>query len=273
MTLLDEIWLHFDDSVRTTLRNPIWLVFGLFQPLLWLVLFAPLLVNLDGPQMFASVDALAILASGLMVLLALYGSVCVGFGLLPEVRAGGLDRPSVTPAHRTALVLGRTLRDLVVLLGLSILLLGIAWTIDLGASAASVHTALGVVLLIGMLLALCSYALALVLTNEDGLAATLNLVTLPLVLLSSVMLPLMLAPGSIRAAADLNPFFYAVDAVNALVDDETIVAAAGRGLVVAGALALLATGWTAHAIYRAAAQRRHEPPGREGHKRFLEQGR
>jgi ABC-2 type transport system permease protein len=252
MTLLHETWLDFDTNMRTTLRNPSWLTFGLFQPVLWLVLFAPVLDNL-GATALPSGDALAIFASGMLVLLALYGSVFIGFGLLPETRAGVMERLNVTVAHRSALVLGRVLRDLAVLLVQSTLLLGIAWLVGLRASAADVLVAMGLVLAIGLLLASGANALALLLKNDNRLATTLNFVTLPLVLLSGIMLPLVLAPGWIQAAAGLNPFVYAIDAACALIDLGFMVTAVFRGIVVGGALALLALGWAVRSFRRVAA--------------------
>src|SRR5262245_61339033 len=115
MTVLHETWLHFDTSARTTLRNPIWLVFSLFQPVLWLVLFAPLLDNLSMTAL-PSADLVAIVTPAMLVLLAMNGSLLIGFGLIPELRAGVLERISLSTAHRSATVLGRALRDVFVLL-------------------------------------------------------------------------------------------------------------------------------------------------------------
>src|SRR5262249_57679462 len=64
------------------------------------------------------------------------------------------------------------------------------------------------------------YALALWLRSEDALAPLLNTVTLPLLLLSGVLLPLSLAPGWLRAIAAVNPLSYAVDAARALFNEQ-----------------------------------------------------
>ena len=248
MTLLHETRLHFVSSIRTTLQNPIWLVFGLFQPVLWLVLLAPLLDTFSAA--LPSGDALALVAPGLLVLLAMNVSLFVGFGLLPEVRAGVFERLSVTTAHRAPLVLGRVLRDFAVLLVQAALLLGVVRLVGPRASATDMLVAMGLVLATGLLLASCANALAVLMQNETGLAATLSFVTLPLVLLSGTMLPLILAPGWIQAAADLNPFVYAIDAAAALIDRGLIVTAALRGVVVTGALALLALGWAVRSLCR-----------------------
>ncbi len=43
MKMLRDTWLIFQRSVGITLHNPAWILIGAFQPLLFLVLFGPLL--------------------------------------------------------------------------------------------------------------------------------------------------------------------------------------------------------------------------------------
>ncbi len=43
-----DVRLVFGRALLLTLRNPVWLIMGLAQPLLYLVFFGPLLKNLTG---------------------------------------------------------------------------------------------------------------------------------------------------------------------------------------------------------------------------------
>ena len=43
MRLIHDTWLIFERSMWLTLRNPVWVFIGLMQPILYLVLFGPLL--------------------------------------------------------------------------------------------------------------------------------------------------------------------------------------------------------------------------------------
>ena len=45
--MLTETWVVFPRQMRILLRNPVWVFFGLTQPILYLVLFGPLLKNVD----------------------------------------------------------------------------------------------------------------------------------------------------------------------------------------------------------------------------------
>ena len=53
---------------------------------------------------------------GLLVLQALFGTAFVGFSLIDDIRSGVIERFLVTPVKRPAILLGRVLRDAVVLI-------------------------------------------------------------------------------------------------------------------------------------------------------------
>ena len=42
MKVLRDTWLMYRRSLILTLRQPVWVAMGLFQPILYLLLFAPL---------------------------------------------------------------------------------------------------------------------------------------------------------------------------------------------------------------------------------------
>lgn len=253
MTLLRDTWLLFSYRLRTTLRNPIWVLMGLFQPVVWMLLFAPLLDRIAAGPGFPTGGALAVFTPGILVMLALYSSLFVGFGLVAELRAGVLERLAVTPASRLALVLGRVFCDVVVLVMQSVLLLSAAWLLGLRADPLGVAVALGLVALIGLLMASCSYALALRLRDENALAAMLNFFTLPLLLLSGILLPLTLAPEWMQVVAVVNPFFHAVEAARALFRGALNDASVARGFLSVVLLAALGLGWAARSFRRVAA--------------------
>src|SRR5512142_3323767 len=107
----------FRRAMRLSLRNPVWVIIGLFQPLLYLALFGPLLQRLTRLPGFPHGSSWRVLVPGLLVQLGIFGAAFVGFGLIEEMRSGVIERMRVTPASRTALLAGRVLRDVVVLLG------------------------------------------------------------------------------------------------------------------------------------------------------------
>jgi ABC-2 type transport system permease protein len=251
--LTTDTYLLFLRTITATFRNPIWVLLGLFQPICWLVLFAPLLRGVASVRGFPPGGALNVFTPGMLIMLGMYSTAFVGFGLVPELRSGLIERFQVTPVSRSALLLGRALRDILVLLTQSVLLVVIALPLGLRADPAGVAVGLVLVLLMGVLMSSLSYRLALGLRDEDALAQTLQFFTLPLVLLSGVTLPLTLAPGWIRRVAELNPLAYAVDAMRALFAGHFHDPSVIPGFAIVGGLAFLSLWWTIAAFRRAAA--------------------
>lgn len=216
MNLMYDTALVFHRSLQRTLRNPVWIVFGMFQPLCFLLLFAPLLEKLTSNPAFGSDNSLTVFTPGLLVMIALYGTSFVGFGLIDDIRSGVIERFRVTPINRTALLLGRVLRDVFILFFQSTFLILLAWLLGLRAPIAGVLLSYGLVLLIGFTMSTISYSAAMILKNEDALAPAINFFLLPLQLLAGIMLPLTLAPMWLQKVALFNPFAHAVSGSRAL---------------------------------------------------------
>ncbi|MGH3897732.1 MAG: ABC transporter permease, partial [Pseudonocardiaceae bacterium] len=110
-----ETWLIFRRAMLQSLRNPAWVLISLGQPVLYLALFVPLLRSLVGAPGFPPGDEWQVMVPALLVQLALFGTAFVGFTLIAEYRSGVIERMRVTPVSRAALLLGRSLCDVVVL--------------------------------------------------------------------------------------------------------------------------------------------------------------
>ncbi len=216
MRTLTETNLIFRRAMRLSLRNPIWVILGLIQPILYLVMFGPLLENMTRVQGWPGGDAWSVFVPGLLVQLGIFGAAFVGFGLLHEMRAGVVERMRVTPASRLALLLGRVLRDVVVLFVQGLILVGCALLFGLDAPVGGLVVGLVVVALLGAAFSSASYAAALILKSEDALAPLANGLAVPLLLLSGILLPMSLAPGWLETVSDINPLKHVVDGVRAL---------------------------------------------------------
>jgi len=214
MQTLRETWLIFRRSLVLTLRQPVWLLMGIFQPILYLVLFGPLLEGAV-TEAGAGVNAFDWFVPGMLVMVAVFGAAFVGFGLIAELRYGVVERMRVTPMSRVAMLLGRSLRDAVLLLMQATIMIVIAIPFGITIDPLGIAVTLALVGLIGLAMAPLSYSAALALKSEDAFAPLVQFVALPLLLLSGIFLPLQLAPGWLQTLADLNPVTSAVDAVRA----------------------------------------------------------
>jgi ABC-2 type transport system permease protein len=239
MRIFHDTWLVFRRSLGLTIRQPAWLVAGVVQPFVYLLLFGPLLQSVSKMPGFPAGGAFNVFVPGLLVMTALFGSTFVGFGFIDEMRHGVVERMRVTPMSRTAAVLGRSLRDIVVFMFQGLVLVVVAIPFGLTIDPLGLVVAFGLLALIGLVLGPVSYAMALVIRSEDALAPLTQAIALPLLLLSGIMLPMSLAPGWLQSIAALNPLYHATLAIRALFNADFTSPDVVTGLVTTGAFALL----------------------------------
>jgi len=219
MSFIHDTWFIFRRQVRLVLRNPAFLTIGLLQPILYLVLFGPLLANLPagslsgGSGTGGTADAYRFFVPGLLIQLALFGSTFVGFAIISDWRSGVIERYRVTPVSRVAILAGRVLRDVTMLIIQSIVLILAGLAFGLRAPLPAVLMGFVYIMLVAIGLASVSYAVALLLKSEDAFAPLINSIIVPLVLLSGIMLPLNLGPGWLQGIARISPFRYIIDAM------------------------------------------------------------
>jgi ABC-2 type transport system permease protein len=236
--MLRDAMITFRYQMRLLLREPVWIFIVMIQPLLYLALLGPLIEPIAKTQGFPPGDAWQVFVPGMLIQLGIFGSMFVGFGIIGEIRYGTVERMRVTPASRLGLLLGRVLRDTIVLLVQATLLTVIAVLFGLRVPLGGAVITVVIVGMLGIALSSLSYAAGIWLKSEDALASLLNMVSVPLLLLSGILLPMSLGPGWLQRLASLNPFSHIVDASRAAFRDDLASGSLVVGLVAASVLAV-----------------------------------
>jgi len=206
--------LFLGNELGNLRRNPIWPLFGIMQPILYLLLFAPLLTSITPNGTLQ--EALLLFTPAALVMIALFGTVFTGFGMINETRNGVLERLAVSQAWRPAIILGRVVKDVIMLVIQSLIILGVAALMGLRVDLAAIGLVLLLMAAAGLFAANLSYGLALAVRDENGMSQIIQFFLLPLMLLSGLMLPISVAPEWMQAVARFNPLYYAVEAGRAL---------------------------------------------------------
>ncbi len=253
MKVFRDTWLLLGRSLRSTLRNPTWVAIGLFQPVCYLLLFAPLLQPLSQVSGFPPGGALTVFTPGLLVLMALFGSISTSYGLLIELQTGVIERFRVTPVSRWALLLGMVLRDVLVVLVQMALMSLVALLMGAHINVGGFGLSLALLAMLGVCLSSCACALALALKDANAFAALLQTLITPVMFLSGILLPLTLAPPVLRTIGRFNPFAYAVDAARHLFMGNLTDVSVVQGFSLMGGLMVLALLWGVRSFRRATA--------------------
>jgi ABC-2 type transport system permease protein len=208
---LRECFIVFRRQLRMNLRNPAWVIIGMLQPVLYLLLFGPLLKGLVKSLGYA--NAYTFFVPGLLVQLGIFGAFFAGFSLIGEWREGVIEAERVTPASRTALLVGRLARDVLQLFVQALILVLLGWALGMSAPIKGVVFGIALTLVVGGACAAASNALGLATKSEDVMAPIINMVMMPVLLLSGILLPMTVGPKWLLNTSDFMPFRHIVDAV------------------------------------------------------------
>jgi len=218
---IQEIFAMTMRWFRRLSREPITLVFGLIQPMLfWLILFGNQFKNVAQLPGFQGTDYISFLTGGVIVMTVLNSGLAGGVDLLFDKENGLLERLLAAPIHRSSLILSRFLFvmaitgfQILVLLGIAYLLFGVYPVSGLGGIA----LILFIGLMFGLGLISISLALALRIKGHGAFFSLIGFFSTPLIFLSGALVPIQAMPGWMRLLARLNPMTYAIDAVRALI--------------------------------------------------------
>ncbi|SCF86044.1 ABC transporter permease [Streptomyces sp. Ncost-T10-10d] len=235
--LLQDTALIFGRYARQTLRSRFQILFGVLMPLLYLLLFGPLLTNLPLGSRGSSWQ---VLVPGLLLQLSLFGALFSGFSIIIEKNYGVVERMRVTPVSRLALLLGRVLRDAALFVFQAVLLVLAALLMGLRAPLAGVLVGFAFVALLTISLGSLSYAMALKVERPQEFGPIVNSVSMPSMLLSGLMLPMALAPGWLDVLSHFMPLRYPADAIRDAYIGRYATASMLYGVLVALGFAALA---------------------------------
>ncbi|WP_236789378.1 ABC transporter permease [Amycolatopsis sp. GM8] len=249
-----ETWLIFRRDMTLSLRNPAWIMIGIMQPVLYLVLFGPLMEKVvNNTPGFPPGSSWTILTPALIIQLALFSSSFAGFSILMEYRSGLLERLRVTPASRIGLLMGKVLNNAVQAVVQAILIIVLAYLVfGLDAPIGGILLSLVIVALTAITLASASYAVALTIKSEQAFPALLNAVLMPVLLLSGILLPItsILAPNWLYTISRINPFTHVVDSERATFRGDFTFGGLYLGVLVVLVMAILAVWWGARTFQR-----------------------
>ncbi|MEU8741988.1 ABC transporter permease [Streptomyces halstedii] len=243
MKVLNDTRTAFTRELGPELRRPAGLLFTMLLPFLLLALFAPLLSGMSpvGGNTGTG-SSWQWFAPGVLVLLALSATAGAGASLLNEMSSGAFERMLVTPLNRAAMLVGRALKEVVILLAQAVLILVLLLPTSFRFRPLGALAGLGLLTVFGIGIGALSFTLALHSRKQQTLFyGVQQVIFFPLLLLSGVLLPITQAsaPTWLHVLSRINPAAYVVEAERALFDGRFAEASVLYGGLAATAVAVL----------------------------------
>lgn len=237
--------------LRWLRREPAYLMFTLAQPMVWLLLFSQLFERVVDIPGFGVESYVSYLTPGVVVMTSVMTANWAGTSFIDDMERGVLDRNLASPVSRVALITGNLGYHGVVSIvqTLIVFAVGLALGGRFEGGVLGVAVVLVVALLLAAFFAALSCAMALLLRSQEALIGMSQMLALPLVFLSSVLIAPELLPGWIDTVAQFNPVDWAsVASREALSADPDWGVVLGRGGLLLG-LGVLTT-WFATRTFR-----------------------
>jgi ABC-2 type transport system permease protein len=206
--------------VKRLSREKFSMLFTLVQPMLfWLIFFGNLFQRATDTQVVQAPNYISFLAAGVVVMTVLNNGLAGGVDLLFDKENGFLERLMSTPIHRSSVILSRFIFVMTITCLQVLVILGVAALF--GVRPATGWLGISVILLISILfgvgLTAISMAMAFSVKSHGDFFSVLGFLSLPMIFLSSALVPLVAMPGWMQALALFNPMTWAIDAVRPLI--------------------------------------------------------
>jgi ABC-2 type transport system permease protein len=226
-----DVWITLKRWLQKAVRNSAMVFEALLSPFIFLILFTQVFGELaEGPiqELYgADVNYVIFLTPAIIVVTAMTVAIQSGTGLIDDMESGMFEKILVSPTHRGAMLLGKSLVDVirVIIQSAMILVLGyiLLWIYSGGSVGTYIQTGLGGVL--GIFAIIIVYSLwftafsniiALVTQDVTSASIWMYMVHYSLIFASSAFVPLNLLPKWMQIVATVNPVTYGVDALRAL---------------------------------------------------------
>jgi ABC-2 type transport system permease protein len=213
MTLVRQTGYMTARHLRELWRQPWYVAVTLVQPVIWLLLFGTLFKKvIEIPGFHAHGSYIGFLVPGVVAMSALFSSAWSGMALIEDLNRGVTNRFLVSPVRREALIAGRLVKEAVVALIQSGVIVGLALLVGatFPGGVGGVAIMLGASCVLGAAFGAFSNGFALIARQEEALIGMAQFLLMPLTFLSSAFLASNLIPHGIRVLSDFNPLNWAV---------------------------------------------------------------
>lgn len=187
--VLHVVWMLTRRELIKLFRAPMRVVGILATPVLLWVFMASGFADALQPEHLGDTNYAAFLLPGMLTLTVMFASLIAGFAIIEDRNEGWLRAVLAAPVPRWSIALGRTLGGAIVALIQALLLLPALLLLDISTSLIGLLLALGALALTSLAMTAMSIALAWRCDTTSSFHSVMNLLFLPLWLLSGAFFP------------------------------------------------------------------------------------
>ena len=214
---IKKTWIVLEFEVRKIIHEPTEILVRIVQPILWLVIFGSIFTKYKVLST-GSVSYMAFITPGILAQSVLFVSIFFGISITWDRESGVLAKLMVTPTPRGAIILGKAMSAGVrgLIQAVFILLVGVILRIHFVMNPLNFLGVIFVIVLAAVCFSCLSILLASFLKHRERFMGVIQLVTMPLFFASNALYPIEAMPKVLQYITIINPLYYVVDALRAL---------------------------------------------------------
>lgn len=203
-----------DAEIRKLMRDPTELFSRAVQPVLWLAVFGQVFSHVRGIPT-GDLGYLDYMAPGILAQSILFSAIFYGIAVIWERDLGIIHKLLVTPAPRSALVLGKAAAAGVRGLVQAVVVYAIAAGLEVHICWEPVPmlVVMGSVFLGSCIFSTFSLLIACIVKTRERFMGIGQVLTMPLFFASNAIYPMEIMPAWLQFLASINPLTYLVDAL------------------------------------------------------------
>ncbi|MEU6968017.1 ABC transporter permease [Kitasatospora aureofaciens] len=213
---LHDSWVVAKRNLRRMSRIPEIVVFGLMQPVMFVLLFSYVMggaIKIPGANS-SSDTYIQFLMAGIFAQTVTFATAGASAGIAEDMTKGLVDRFRSLPMARSAVLVGRTLADLCqtafTVVVLALVALAVGWRVHDGVLSAL--GAFGLLLLLGYAFSWIGALIGLSVRSPEAATSAGLIWLFPLTFVSNAFVPVSSMPGWLQGVAYWNPFSATVQA-------------------------------------------------------------
>ena len=200
-------------NLRHFIRQPQLLIFSTIQPIMFVLLFVYVFGGAVRGSLPRGVTYADFLLPGIFVQSVAFRATQTAIGLAEDLERGVVDRFRSMPMARSAVLLGRTLADLVRNVLIIALMIGVGYAVGFSFHAGALQAlgSIAVVAAFGFALSWIFALVALTVRGAEAAQAAGFVVIFPLVFASSIFVPVASMPAWLQSFAHASPVTLTAD--------------------------------------------------------------
>jgi ABC-2 type transport system permease protein len=214
---LRETFAVAEIEVRKLLRDPTEVLMRSVQPTLWLLVFGQVFTRVHAIPTGA-MTYLDFMTPGVLAQSVLFTAIFYGIAVIWERDLGILHKMLVTPAHRSALVLGKAVSAGFRGLAQGVIIYAVAFGLGvrLRFEVLPIAGVLVAIMLGAAIFSTFSLVVACLVKTRERFMGIGQVLTMPLFFASNAIYPIEVMPDWLKVIAHANPLTYLVDVLRAL---------------------------------------------------------